>query len=215
MLQPAFANQYSYKWYFNDDIITNANQYLYTTNQIGNYKVELTSNESCVSTREIIVSPSNKPTIDRIDIIDLLDINTITIYVSGFGNYVYSIDGVNYQVSNVIYTSEFGEITVYVKDLFGCGIYEEKIVLLSIPKFFTPNNDGINDYWQIKGFNLKYKDEVIVSIYDRYGKLIKQLNAFKGWDGTYNENELPSNDYWYKIDLPNGKSLKGYFSLKR
>ena len=59
-----------------------------------------------------------------------------------------------------------------------------------------------------------------ISIFDRYGKLLKQLSTTgKGWDGTYNGYLLPSTDYWFKIEFPNLKSewkeFKSHFSLKR
>jgi gliding motility-associated-like protein len=58
-------------------------------------------------------------------------------------------------------------------------------------------------------------------IFDRYGKLIKQLSATdnsKGWDGMYNQEQLPSTDYWFTLDYTeNGatKQFKSHFSLKR
>lgn len=86
-----------------------------------------------------------------------------------------------------------------------CGISN-----VNFPDFFTPNNDGINDYWP-KNSNAKF-----IYIYDRYGKLLKTLpqNSI-GWDGTYNGKLLPSNDYWYVAIAFNGETITGHFSLIR
>ncbi|OMP31810.1 BspA family leucine-rich repeat surface protein [Mangrovimonas sp. DI 80] len=89
----------------------------------------------------------------------------------------------------------------------------EEVEKFAIPSFFSPNNDGYNDYWKISDPNniiLK------IHIYDRYGKLIGDVeNSSNGWDGFYNGKTLPSSDYWYLIEDKNGNTLKGHFSLIR
>jgi gliding motility-associated-like protein len=84
--------------------------------------------------------------------------------------------------------------------------------------FFTPNQDGYNDYWKINWFNTFEFSEV--SIFDRYGKLIKILKNYQDkWDGKYNSNDLFSSDYWFKLIYTdcngNKKEYKSHFSLKR
>jgi gliding motility-associated-like protein len=55
-------------------------------------------------------------------------------------------------------------------------------------------------------------------IYDRYGKLVKQLTPNgKGWDGTFNGNPLPADDYWFSIKYTEDgipKEFKSHFSIK-
>ncbi|MEP3837443.1 MAG: T9SS type B sorting domain-containing protein [Algibacter sp.] len=82
-----------------------------------------------------------------------------------------------------------------------------------IPKYFTPNNDGINDVWQVYDrLNLVNN----ISIYNRYGKLLKFLpSTTMGWDGTYNGQLLNSGSYWYEIILNTHEVVRGYFALKR
>ena len=56
----------------------------------------------------------------------------------------------------------------------------------------------------------------IIYIYDRFGKILKQISAIgPGWDGTYNGKLMPADDYWFTIELPDGRSAKGHFALKR
>ena len=52
-------------------------------------------------------------------------------------------------------------------------------------------------------------------IFNRYGKLLEQVNSVTGWNGTLNSLALPSDDYWYVINHPNGKQYKGHFALVR
>src|SRR5690606_28411724 len=124
-----------------------------------------------------------------------------------------------------------GEHTVTVYDVAGgdvntfnsCGNDSwENIQLIDYPKFFTPNDDGYNDTWNIIGFNEDHNAELF--IFDRYGKLLKQLNPTgDGWDGTLNGQQLPSTDYWFKVfydeedtnQNTQRKEFKAHFSLKR
>ena len=92
----------------------------------------------------------------------------------------------------------------------------ETFYALSYPKFFTPNGDNYNDTWQIKNLDKKGLENSKINIFDRFGKLIKQITADGiGWNGTYNGNQLASTDYWFVLELTNGKTVKGHFSLKR
>ena len=76
--------------------------------------------------------------------------NTITVFTTENGEYEYSIDGINYQESNVFSGLASGKYTVEVRDKNGCGTAKDEIFLLMYPKFFTPNGDGFNDTWKIK-----------------------------------------------------------------
>ncbi|WP_396602917.1 T9SS type B sorting domain-containing protein [Algibacter sp. R77976] len=80
------------------------------------------------------------------------------------------------------------------------------------PKFFTPNNDGINDFWITPN---PINRIASVNIYNRRGKLLKNITQIeKGWDGTCNGSKLPTDDYWYQIVYNDGETLLGHFSLK-
>jgi gliding motility-associated-like protein len=88
--------------------------------------------------------------------------------------------------------------------------------VLGIPKFFTPNGDGYNDYWNIDGVNQNFYAKSTIHIFDRYGKLLKQISSTgQGWDGTFNSQNVPSDDYWYVIKLDDTRIVKGHFALKR
>jgi gliding motility-associated-like protein len=86
---------------------------------------------------------------------------------------------------------------------------------LDIPNFFTPNNDGQNDRWEIDG--IERLPETKISIYDRYGKLLRKYAASEpGWNGEYLNRQVPSDDYWYVIELkPVNKIIKGNITIIR
>tara|TARA_R110002124_G_scaffold85606_5_gene222064 strand:+ start:828 stop:4883 length:4056 start_codon:yes stop_codon:yes gene_type:complete len=183
----------------------------------GEYAVTVTRNYgpiSCLSSKKFSVKKSTIATITSIETLDWTDKNNmITIYVSGAGDYEYSIDGIHYQSNNQFQNLISGAYTAYVKDKNGCGIVTDKVYLLMYPKFFTPNGDGYNDTWSIH-----FSDTEVglsVKLFDRYGKLITVLNKNQTWDGTFNGHELPSTDYWFTVTRADGKIYKGHFTLKR
>ncbi len=212
-------SSYTYQWFLNGTSIPLATNYTLDVNTEGTYTVEVTNTFGCSSVRTIVVTASEIATIQTIEIIDLSDSNSVLINVTGNGgDYVYSIQESfgPYQTSNLFTNVAIGFHTVYIKDLNGCGIAEQLISVLGVPKYFTPNGDGFNDTWNIKGANKDFYANSIIYIFDRYGKLIKQISPIgNGWDGTINENLAPADDYWYSIKIDDNRSSKGHFTLKR
>ena len=214
------TSNYYYQWYLNNTLIRGATNYSITVSVSGTYSVVVTSGLGCPKTRTIQVNSSVIATIDHINIIDLADVNSVEVLVTGSsnGNYVYSIEEAYgpYQTSNFFENVPMGIHTVYIKDLNGCGIAEQTISVLGVPTYFTPNGDGYNDTWNIKGVSDQFYSNSIIKIYDRYGKFIKQIAPLgNGWDGTYNGQLAPADDYWYNVNFDDGRSAKGHFSLKR
>lgn len=180
----------------------------------GNYYVDITSPapENCTSRKKISVVEHNTPEIDRVDVNE----TTIVIYLKKEEAYFeYSVDGTNYQNSNVFFNVPSGLQTAYVREVNFCSYDTKTFIVLITPKFFTPNNDTYNDVWEVKG--LVNYPEAEVSIFDRFGKLIVILNAKKLiWDGTLNTSLLPASDYWYILKIDNlTPEVRGHFSLKR
>ena len=182
----------------------------------GTYTVVIENSNGCTKTKTFTVVTSEIATIEAIVINGLDENNSVEIIVSGNGNYLYSLDGVNYQESNVFYNLNQGDYFVFVFDTNQCGTAGKEFTMIGIPKFFTPNDDGINDYWNIKGLKTATNSKSTVSIFNRYGKLIKQISAVgKGWDGKVNGTLSPSDDYWFFVTLEDGNTAKGHFALKR
>ena len=153
----------------------------------------------------------------NIDVLVDVFVPSYTLPPLSFGSYFTEPfgNGTQLNAGSVINTSQ----TIYVYNANEC--YENQssfnvfitIDGLFIPKYFTPNNDGINDYWKVIDTN---DDVNNITIYNRYGKLIKFLPTnSKGWNGTLNNKLLPNDSYWYEIVLNSSEILRGYFALKR
>ncbi len=84
-----------------------------------------------------------------------------------------------------------------------------------IINLFTPNGDGINDTWYIKGLNNFDDNEVFV--YDIYGHLVFNQKAYKNdWKGTHNGSDLPDGTYYYVIKFSESdKIIKGSVDILR
>jgi gliding motility-associated-like protein len=84
-----------------------------------------------------------------------------------------------------------------------------------IPTLITPNMDGKNDYFVLRGLATLGKTELI--IFDRRGAMVyKNLNYDNSWNGVdYNKNPLPDDTYFYVIKSSNGKSISGYIVIRR
>lgn len=214
-------NDYTYSW-FRDGTLLPQTSYSINVNLPGIYTVDVTNFEGCTITRTIPVLNSSDASIEEIIVQDVtLEINTITVILnaSSIGTYEYSLDYPQgpYQESNFFDNVQPGIHTVYINDINGCGMTQELVVVIGIPKFFTPNGDGFNDEWKINGVDRLYNSQTVAYIFDRYGRLLKELKGDdpNGWNGTSNGNALPADDYWYEIHLEDGRTTKGHFSLKR
>ena len=214
------TSDYSFLWTKDGVIIPNENSATLKVNKTGIYTVTVTNKTNCSKIRTIEVSESGTATIENIDIIDLVidNSNKITITVSGKGEYEYSLNAPNgpFQESNSFENIVAGIHEIYINDKKNCGIVNKTVAVLGAPNYFTPNNDGYHDYWNITGLNTDANKNAIIFIYDRYGKLLKQIKPSDvGWDGTFVGNALPSDDYWYTLKLEDNREAKGHFSLKR
>ncbi|TWO32672.1 T9SS type B sorting domain-containing protein [Seonamhaeicola sediminis] len=173
--------------------------------------------QSCSYIREFELIQSIQATIEATATADFTDPNTITVTVSGIGDYQYILDSGEPQDSNVFTNVSLGPHIVTIIDLNGCEPIETEVFVIDIPKFVTPNNDRYFDTWHIVGINRL--PGTLVYIYNRHGKLLKTLHHTSvGWDGTFNGQNMPADDYWFSADvIHNGESfnIKGHFALKR
>lgn len=176
---------------------------------------------SCQTVRSVEVRISEAPSIANILIEDMQVANRVTIQTAAAGDYEYALDAGSFQASPVFDEVPAGLHQVYVRDLQGCGRVTETITVVGFRPFFTPNGDGVNDTWQIVG--IQHLDQPEVYIFDRYGKLLKQLDqSSAGWDGTFNGQPLPDTDYWFRLTYMDAQGervearyLTAHFALKR
>lgn len=208
------VTDYTYVWSKDGTVLPGETAYTLNVNQEGVYSAEVTNVLGCSRIRTITVVASDLATITHVQVNDLSDNNTVTVSVSGNGDYVYSLNNIDFQTSATFSGVAAGVYTLYVQDLNGCGTVTKEISVLGIPAYFTPNGDGYHDYWNMEGAG--QRSNATILIFDRFGKLIKQISPqSQGWDGTYAGSALPSTDYWYSIELPDGRILKGHFTMKR
>ncbi|MDB4918372.1 gliding motility-associated C-terminal domain-containing protein [Mucilaginibacter sp.] len=95
--------------------------------------------------------------------------------------------------------------TLHVVSTENCGestssVFVRVYKLLTIVNSFSPNGDGINDYWYIK--NIDNYPKADISVFTRYGQRVFQnIGYSKPWDGTFNGSTLPAGTYYYIIDV--------------
>lgn len=189
-----------------------------TVTEPGDYTVRVIKDYgigTCFTEHTITVVPSGEAEDFDFEIVDWTDNdNSVTVNATGIGAYEFSIDGVNYQPEPVFTGLPFGVYDVYIRDTYGCGEITRQVALLNYPRYFTPNGDGVNDTWRI-AFSW-FEPNMMLFIYDRYGKLITTFNGQSaGWDGTLNNHNLPSTDYWFVAQREDGRVFKGHFSMIR
>ncbi len=191
----------------------------------GRYFVDIATSFGNV-TDDILITYFGIPVLDRVDLLNSNlsldpDMNNIEIIVDGEGDYEYAINGGEFQDDPVFNDVPPGINTVIINDKNGCGTTEPlEFLVVGYPKFFTPNNDGVNDSWNIKG--IETLTNPVVYIFDRYGKLLAQLDTNTEWDGALNGKSLPSSDYWFRLEYDEqeagiivARCTRANFSLKR
>ena len=222
---PTVPGNYTYSWTPTNPNTTGGQENaIFNAGTSGIYKVVVTNSATLCSkedqTELFISSAPNSVTLELVSEIFASGLATIQAEViGGFGSYEFSLNQVDWQTSPVFTNLPNGVYTVYAKDVNGCLPIKQSnsVTTISYPNYFTPNGDTYNDTWNISGLTPEFKAKIY--IFDRYGKLIKQINPYvSGWDGKLNGEDMPSTDYWFKIEyIEDGvqKEFKSHFSLKR
>ncbi len=219
----------SYRWYRieadgNETVISNLQAADFSIPgeywlELGNSYNHLGTNRVCTNTRSFNLTPSSTARFLDLNVEDISENNIVTVLVEGEGDYEYAIydEFGPYQDSNIFENVPAGFADFFVRDKNGCGIVGAFTAsVIGYPKFFTPNGDSFNDRWQIKGLTQLTRPGTLILIYDRFGKLLKQVSPLgQGWDGTYRNTEAPADDYWFSVVLNDGREFKGHFTLKR
>ena len=144
--------------------------------------------------------------------------NTVSVDVSllGVGDYEYALDYGAFQDTPTFENVRPGIHVLAVRDKNGCGTAYIDVSVIGYYKYFSPNNDGINDHWKILGIDATFYNTSKVYVFDRFGRLLSQLqNDGPGWDGTFKGSPMPADDYWFRVELDDGRTFDGHFSLMR
>lgn len=216
---------YTFEWSYNGTLIPDEIRSSLLPYQGGTYTVTVTDIStsaltSCEFTQSTEVIESSPPSL-------VLSLTTrafagsheIEAVATGMGEYEYNIDNGPWQDSGTFINVSIGTHTITARDKNGCGLVSKSIKVIDYPLFFTPNGDGRNETWNIVGLNNQPSAKIY--IFDRYGKLLKQLSpSGNGWDGTFNGQLMPSSDYWFVVEFQEpttGKpqEFRAHFTLKR
>ena len=161
---------------------------------VGDYWVDLKSDNGCVYRQSVSVKNVVLPEIRSVDIQG----STVTVFAEGgTPPYRYSLDGRTYQDSNTFTNVGGGKHTISVISAENCAPVYALIDVILQYNVITPNGDGINDVFDYS--SLMKKDEPMLQIFDRYGKLIfsgDYTNRFI-WDGKLTGKTVSTGSYWY------------------
>lgn len=215
------AELYTFEWLYDGVIIIGEEGASIVAETAGEYMVIATHIESgCTTEGSTTVVVSSPPTYFDAEVTSdaFSEFHVIEITATGDGEYEFNINGGPFQDDPVFTDVPEGNHTIVIRDKFGCGSVSIVVGAIDYPKFFTPNNDGYNDTWNIVG--MSYIDpEAKIYVFDKFGKLLAQLTPHsEGWDGTYRGRDLPSSDYWFRVEYTEDgdrKEMKGHFTLKR
>lgn len=192
--------------------------------QEGTYVVTVTNIQndfSCPLSKTITVSSTLPVQFSDIEINEFENNNTVKVIPDTEGDWLYQLDDLEPQTSNLFSNVSEGPHVVKLIDSRGCGALTENILVAGFPKFFSPNGDMINDTWNITG--ISKLESPVITIFDRYGRLLAQLDSTNPtWDGTSNGLQMPSTDYWFQINYTDssGQTVKAeyinnHFALRR
>ncbi|QIE60172.1 T9SS type B sorting domain-containing protein [Rasiella rasia] len=189
--------------------------------QEGVYVVTVTERVTgCMQSYTTTVILSSPPTTFDVDVTTgaFAGEHAITATAQGLGTYQFQLDDGAFQDEGMFNNVAPGSHTVTIQDINGCGSVTVPVGVVDYPRFMTPNLDGYHDTWNIIGI-ADADPTAKIYIFDRHGKLLKQISPTgEGWDGTFNGNPLPSNDYWFVVEYTEDetqKEFRGHFTLKR
>lgn len=218
-----------FRWYRaqgSDEVLVSQENAL-DLSQEGDYRLEAFNTityegESieCTYIKEFSVSFSGLATVNQTLVTRQGFSFSVELLVSGQGDYVYSLDGENFQPEPVFNGLSDGDRVIYITDLNGCGTLEHLVRLRFPPKgfppYFSPNEDGINDLWAYEPPIINPLPLIRTTIFDRFGKTLYRFGpSQQGWDGRYRGIEMPADGYWYQAETQDGEIYTGYFSLVR
>lgn len=211
---------HSFIW-TNEDGLTVGTGHNYTAVLPGVYTLIATRTATGCSSEpvSVTVSPSEPAVVTYEVEEDFADSQSIIVTATGQGNnFEYQLDNGPFQDSPIFSDVMSGVHHVTVRDKNGCGSTTIQVVVINYPKYFTPNGDGYHDTWNIT--NLSNQPSAVITIFDRYGKVLTQIKPNgNGWDGTYNGNMMPSDDYWFAVNYTDenqvSQEFRAHFAMKR
>lgn len=183
----------------------------------GDHFLTIAHSNGCINTIDFSITGFEPLTL----VLENNNINEITaVAEGGLEDYTFIFDGVDNGTDNTYIINRTDTYIVTVIDQNGCEVTMEifmEFIDIEVPDFFTPDGDGMNDNWLPD--NLEAFPNVLMIVFDRYGRELYRMGyGDAGWNGIYNNSELPTGDYWYIIKLQgenDDRELVGHFTLYR
>lgn len=173
--------------------------------ETGNYQIQYSNEEGCTFTKDFTVVLQEAPVLRRINYSN----QSLTLLVDYDANnpIEYSMDMLNWQNEPQFSAVDFNRRYQFYAKYGGCVFYLGEYFPQIVPTFFSPNHDGYNDSWKVNVSSVI--DQYEVKIFDRFGKILKEINYpnLIEWDGKYNGKKLPADSYWVILKVGNKASL--------
>lgn len=210
---PSYLDTYSWT---NDLGLAVGNSDTLTIQEEGTYYLTATSGE-CSHTEEFEVIRVAFPTLS----FQMNDEgNVILLPSENSSSFFYQILDTEFSVirawqSALIFENlPMGSYLLQMKSKDADCINTQAMQLFYVSNIFTPNGDGVNDFWEL--YSLRNSSFSQLKIYDRYGKNIKTIYPSDDlkWDGKYHGMPLPKTTYWYILEFENQTSLKGFVTIR-
>ena len=219
-------NKFTADWFFDGQLIGSGVNI--TVNQKGTYRivpirtvpeVGADCNFNPAEVNVIASSPKVKVTYLSSPFVDDNSVQ-VDFINQGLGDYIYQLEDGLFQSSNIFSALETGVYTITIRDTTGiCPDFQITFTALDYPRNFSPNNDGVNDFWNIPDLKEDYP-EALIRIYDRFGNQVSAFRAKEqGWNGQRPNGELAlASSYWFKVEFifqGEPTTFEAYFSLER
>jgi gliding motility-associated-like protein len=195
------ANIDSVTWDFGDGGTSDVLDPIHSYANPGTYTVKLTEKFNGQSfTDSMLVTNYPLPVISLADTILLYSGTSINLHAGGgFMEYLWS----NNSRDSIIAVEDQGSYWAQVKDTHCCVNSDTTFVQVFeyfIPNAFSPNGDGLNDYFRVNGLYKNITFNMVV--YDRWGVMVFQSkNIDQGWDGIYNGQYCPPESYVWVVKI--------------
>ena len=192
----------------------------------GNYSIDVTDANSCVTTQSAVVEPYYPITITyQTSPASCIDNNDGLIVISAAGGYTpYTYEWSHGALDSIINVSS-GEYSLTIIDNEGCeeseimSVTANQSTCLEVYSAFSPNGDQNNDYWHIG--NIELYPDALVEVFNRWGDRVFAAKNYtnswsSAWNGNYKGKPLPSATYYFVITLNNGENpYKGNVAIVR
>lgn len=188
--------------------------------------VTVTGNNNCIDTASVLVTVNNKPIVSAGE--DKFIIKGQSVLLNGTVSESAAVDFLwspslflnDARLLQPVSAAAFSlTYLLTATSTLGCGIATDTVLVkvfndIYIPNAFTPNDDGLNDTWQIQA--LAAFPKAVITVFDRYGKKVFESTTNKPWDGNQNNTKLSAGAYPYIIDLKTNRPvLKGMVMIVR